>query len=344
MNKILHKTFDYEIKAKDETELTVRHFITTEKRDRIGDKMHSDGMIVNGIPVVLLEHGRGFMGAEPVAKSLWLRPGIHKRDKGIEAFTQFFDDEQGIGKRLWQKTIEKYMPNWSLGYGIVRAKAFEDKGLDITKWNLYEYSIVGVSINPDANTIKGMDGMDDLPGIMVKYMPETYLQKALDDSGILKTCSFDGTKSLYTDDMGKTIDEINNFMTEDFDKKQYSQNDIDSKNKGTDTNDSSQGGSGDPATEKNIYKKAFEELNTKIDKLENIVSTMVSAVDTKFKEYSKTITELENKKREQKIIFKAPQVEKKQELVIPKYAIDKIISGVQEKYIKEFRKVLGRVD
>ena len=71
---------------------------------------------------------------------------------------------------------------------------------------------------------------------------------------------------------------------------------------------------------------------------------MVSAVDTKFKEYAKTITELESKKREQKIIFKAPQVEKKQELVIPKYAIDKIISGVQEKYIKEFRKVLGRVD
>lgn len=225
MDEIKYKEFDYEIKAKKEDELTVQHFITTEKRDRLGDRMHADGMIVEGIPVVLLAHGKGFMGTEPVAKNIWLRPGMYKRHKGIEAYTQFFDDEQGVGKRLWQKTVEKYMPNWSLGYGIVKAKPFDDKGLDIKKWKLFEYSIVGVSMNPDTNTIKG-DMEESLPGLLVKYMPETYLTKAVEDEGVLRTCSFDGFKTCYTDDLEKTIDEINDFLEVDLDKKQYSQSDI----------------------------------------------------------------------------------------------------------------------
>lgn len=219
---IQYKTFDYAVKQADDEALTVQHFITTEKRDRIGDRMHADGMIIDGIPVVLLEHGKGYMGSEPVAKPLWIRPGTYKRNKGIEAKTQFFDDEQGVGRRLYQKTVEKYMPNWSIGYKSKKAKPFEDGGIDFIKWYLLEYSIVGVSMNPDANTKDAEPG-----GLYVKYIQPQMMERFVKDAGILKTCGINYTgKSidipyLYTENLKDTLDEINGIKEADFEKKAF---------------------------------------------------------------------------------------------------------------------------
>ena len=353
---MLYKLFDYEVKAADEEKLTVNHFISTEKRDLIGDRMHVKGMRTPGIPVVLLDHGKGFMGTEPIAKPLWIRPGSYKKFKGIEAFTQFFDDAQGIGKRLWQKTVEKYMPNWSIGYGIIEAKPFKDKGFDITEWNLFEYSLLGVGMNPDANTIKAMDNEKGLPGLMVKYVPESFLTKAIADQGMLTKGSFDGDNNFYTESIENAIDEMNGAIDEfekNKGKENYSMNDVNDiesksaywKKFESDMNDIKEANKIETEQSESMVK-SIDELNEKIDRLETTVNNMVDVVDGKFKEYAGIVKDLKIEKKERKIVFKMPKQQTKEapKEGITKAHIDTIISAMNEKYLKEFRKTIGKVD
>src|SRR3990172_10805390 len=67
---IEYKTFEAQVKAFDDENLILEHFISTEHKDRDGDVMRAKGMKVVGKPVVLLLHGRGSMGSEPVGKPL----------------------------------------------------------------------------------------------------------------------------------------------------------------------------------------------------------------------------------------------------------------------------------
>jgi hypothetical protein len=148
------KVFSAEIKEFNEADLTVVHFISTERKDRGGDIMHADGMKMTGRPVVLLIHGFTQMGSEPIAKPVYIRQGEFKKKKGIEAKTQFFPDD--LGKRLWAKTTQGYMPNWSIGYIVLKWEFEKDGKGDtirhVTEWELLEYSPVGVPMNPDAQT------------------------------------------------------------------------------------------------------------------------------------------------------------------------------------------------
>jgi len=148
------KVFQAEIKESNEKDLTVTHFISTEKKDRGGDIMRADGMRVRGRPVVLLSHGYSNMGQEPIAKPLSIKKGEFKGNKGIMATTQFYPDE--LGKRLWEKTTQGYMPSWSIGFIINKKMDLQDEagnyGRDIKEWELLEYSLVGVPMNPDAQT------------------------------------------------------------------------------------------------------------------------------------------------------------------------------------------------
>lgn len=149
---IKYKIFDSDVKVFDEKDLTVEHFISTERRDRGDEVMLADGMQIKGKPVVLLQHGRTAIGSEPVAKPVWLKKGTYKNKKGIVAKTKFFDDEQGLGRRLWEKTTQGYMPNWSIGYQVLDYSQKRDF-MEIKEWDLLEYSLVGVPMNPDAQTI-----------------------------------------------------------------------------------------------------------------------------------------------------------------------------------------------
>jgi hypothetical protein len=159
---IEYKTFAAEVKQFDDESLTVSHFISTEHKDRGGDIMRAKGMKVVGKPVVLLLHGRGSMGSEPVGKPLSIDVDEFKGQPGILAKTQFFPDD--VGTRLYQKVKGGFLPNWSIGYMVDEAKDLlrEGKydGRDVTKWTLLEYSPVGVPMNPFAQTIK--EFMDDL--------------------------------------------------------------------------------------------------------------------------------------------------------------------------------------
>lgn len=164
---LLRKICDSEVKEFDEKDLSVVHFISSELPDRGGDILYAgkndkgDGMIMLGRVVVLQQHGWGEMGAEPIAKPLWIKPSMFKDAQGnsrngIECKTQFFPDD--LGKRLWKKTTEKYMPNWSVGWRPIEGKVevkTDKSGNEIRhvyEWELLEYSIVGVPMQPDAQT------------------------------------------------------------------------------------------------------------------------------------------------------------------------------------------------
>ena len=148
------KEFTAEVKEYDETDLTVVHFISTETRDRGGDIMRVDGMRIRGRPVVLMAHGMSKYGQEPIAKPIWIRKGEFKDKRGILAKTQFFPDEDGT--RLWMKATQGYMPNWSIGFIVLKWEDHKDGkgGRDITEWELLEYSPVGVPMNPEAQTLE----------------------------------------------------------------------------------------------------------------------------------------------------------------------------------------------
>lgn len=153
---IEYKVFGAEVKAFDDENLIVEHFISTEHKDRGGDIMRAKGMKIVGKPVVLLLHGRGPMGGEPVAKPLSIGVGEFKGQPGVLAKTQFFPDD--VGRRLYAKTKGGFFPSWSIGYMVDEAKDLlrEGKydGRDVTKWTLLEYSLAGVPMNPFAQTVK----------------------------------------------------------------------------------------------------------------------------------------------------------------------------------------------
>lgn len=178
--KLQRKICDSEIKEFDEKDLSVVHFISSELPDRGGDILYAGkndkgaGMIMLGRVVVLQQHGWGEMGSEPIAKPLWIKPSTFKDAQGnsrngIECKTQFFPDE--LGKRLWKKTTESYMPNWSVGWRPIESKVEvkTDKNGDeirhVYEWELLEYSIVGVPMQPDAQT-------REVEALLFKMIPE----------------------------------------------------------------------------------------------------------------------------------------------------------------------------
>jgi hypothetical protein len=154
--KIEHKIFEAEVKAFDDENLILEHFISTEHKDRGGDIMRAKGMKIVGKPVVLMLHGRGPMSYEPIGKPLSLTVDEFKGEPGILAKTQFFNDE--VGQRLYAKAKGGFLPNWSIGYSVDEAKDLLREGRydgrDVTKWQLLEYSPVGVPMNPFAQTVK----------------------------------------------------------------------------------------------------------------------------------------------------------------------------------------------
>jgi len=165
MDKVI-KTFVAEVKSVDKKNLIVTHFISTEEPDRALDVVRAEGMVVRGRPAVLVGHD---YNDEPVAKPLELTTGENKAGKkGIIAKTQYYPDDRG--KRLFQKAIDGYMPNWSIGFSSIEDEPINNGGTDFKKWELLEYSQVAVPMNPGA-TIEP-DGKNTNGNITFKYFTE----------------------------------------------------------------------------------------------------------------------------------------------------------------------------
>lgn len=152
------KMFPSEVKEFDEGKLIVTHAISCEKRDRGGEVLLVSGMQINGRPVVLLQHGYSEMGTEPVGKPLRIWAGENKGEKAILATTQFYPD--ATGKRLFEKVSKGYMPNFSIGWLALKEETRSGpEGLTrlVTSWELLEYSLVAVPMQPLATTLDKTD-------------------------------------------------------------------------------------------------------------------------------------------------------------------------------------------
>jgi len=157
-----HKIFESLIKSFDDKELIIEHFISTEQEDRSHDIVRADGMQLDSRPVVLKQHGKDLItGNEPIAKPLSIKVATNDKGvKGILVKTQYYDGSKlnppdNTGQRLYEKAKNGFMPYWSIGFtgeGSPRSGG----GIEFTKWNLFEYSQVGVADNVGAEVIKSM--------------------------------------------------------------------------------------------------------------------------------------------------------------------------------------------
>ena len=168
------KVFGAEVKKVDEENLTVEHFITTERLDRSREILRANGMRVKGRVVVLMAHGSSSAGTEPIAKNLELRKGVFKDENGVVAKTQFFDGSRltppdSTGRRLFEKATQGYMPNWAVGYIPLKWEDRTDASgryREITEWELLEYSSVGVGTNPDAVVTLGFKVIEEKESVL----------------------------------------------------------------------------------------------------------------------------------------------------------------------------------
>jgi len=143
-----------DVETKGLEDLQVEALISTEKRDRGGDVLLAGGMRITGRPVVLMAHGTGAMGQEPIAKPIFIKKTDTPK-KGILARIQFFPDD--VGKRLWKKIVEGYLVNWSIGWLPLKWDYRTEPGGErtriVSEWELLELSPVAVGMNPEAQTV-----------------------------------------------------------------------------------------------------------------------------------------------------------------------------------------------
>ena len=165
--ELLHKIFEAEVKSFDDQNLTIEHFISTETEDRSKDIMRADGMQMDGVPVVLKQHGfDADTGNEPIAKPLSITVGTNNKGvKGIVVKTKYFDGSKLIppdntGQRLYLKAKENFMPYWSIGFRGEDVVPKTNGGMEYKTWWLFEYSQVGVPDNIQAAVIKQMGNQE----------------------------------------------------------------------------------------------------------------------------------------------------------------------------------------
>jgi len=155
--KTLHKQFPAQIKEFNDKELTITHFISTETQDSDGDIMRVDGMRTRGQVVVLKQHGQDeTQGMEPIARPISIGVGTNENGvKGILVTTKYYDGSHltppdNTGRRLFEKCRDKFMPNWSVGFSVVKSTPVTGGGQEITEWLMHEYSQVAVGANEEA--------------------------------------------------------------------------------------------------------------------------------------------------------------------------------------------------
>jgi len=161
---LIRKVFNSSVKSCNDEELTIEHFISTEQRDRSKDIMRANGMVMDGVPVVLKQHGFDpDTGNEPIAKPISITVGTDENgNNGILVKTKYYDGSSLVppdntGRRLYEKAKENFMPYWSIGFRGLETKPLSGGGTDYAKWLLYEYSQVGVPDNVGAKVIKSLE-------------------------------------------------------------------------------------------------------------------------------------------------------------------------------------------
>lgn len=140
----------------DAVEHTLKCFIVSPNVNRYRRKVDLDGMLFENYlksPVVLYNHNDDHL---PIGRCLWLK----KENEGILVKVQF--NNTPLALEIFQLYKEGYLTSWSIGflpvsYDWIRQDDVEV--LNITKWELVEFSAVPVPADPDAVTVAIEQGL-----------------------------------------------------------------------------------------------------------------------------------------------------------------------------------------
>jgi HK97 family phage prohead protease len=140
-----------EIKAVNKTTREVVHLITSAGIDRAGDVVDPAGADVANYlknPVVMANHDYTIQSIIGRAVSLEIQ------QDGLWARTKFHD--KGLGADAFNLVADGMARAWSIGFRPVEYDSRKDsqgkqiRGFHFRKWELLEYSLVAIPMNPDA--------------------------------------------------------------------------------------------------------------------------------------------------------------------------------------------------
>lgn len=171
------KTLDFTTVEKqlNTDERSITSYVSKISVDRGGDIVEPDGLDDKNYrknPIVLFNHNYD----APVGKNLWLK----KEKDGVLAKTQFaktlFADD------IFQLVKEGVLSAYSIGF-IPKIWEWneDDETLSFKEWELLEYSIVSVPMNPDAvNESLKMVKSDIAKNILTKQIEEDKIKSQID--------------------------------------------------------------------------------------------------------------------------------------------------------------------
>ena len=150
--KIQKKIFVSEKKDFNESERTIKHYISTDTIDRYGEILNPKGMFDENYsknPIVLYSHNLGFFSTpEPskaiIGKSLYRAVEEH----GVVAKTKFADTPLANDVMIFNK--EGFMNTWSVGWMPLTVPESKNGADYFNEWELLEYSAVIIPANTDA--------------------------------------------------------------------------------------------------------------------------------------------------------------------------------------------------
>lgn len=139
-----------EIKAINTEKREIVHVVTSMSTDRAGDVVEPGGADVENFlrnPVVLADHDYSINSIIGRAETLEIG------GDSIVARTTF--DDGGLGSEAFRLVKNGMARAWSIGFRPVEHESIKDekgvtRGFRFKKWELLEYSLVAIPMNPDA--------------------------------------------------------------------------------------------------------------------------------------------------------------------------------------------------
>ena len=139
-----------EVKAVNSETKEVVHLISNARTDRAGDVVEPGGVQLDNYmrnPIVMIDHDYSVTNIIGRAESIEIGEG------GVYARTKFQTDTQ-LGRDAWALVKGGFARSWSIGFKPLEHEAIKDgkqiKGFHFKTWELLEYSLVAIPMNPDA--------------------------------------------------------------------------------------------------------------------------------------------------------------------------------------------------
>jgi len=184
---IQKKNFVSERKEFNESERTIKHFISTDTIDRYGEILNPKGMKDENYsknPIVLYSHNLGFFSTpEPskaiIGKSLYREIEAH----AIIAKTKFADTPLANDVMIFNK--EGFMNTWSVGWMPLCDPMMKGDAQYFGEWELLEYSAVIIPANPDAVNLMFKElRSEEMKGILTNEYFNTERDKIIEDLSV----------------------------------------------------------------------------------------------------------------------------------------------------------------